>query len=160
MPLYQGLGNDGFFLASEVQPFWLFVSMLLRRARLAVMLQLLPGISRHRARADSLVVDTRIARWFPLEVFHLFGFRKLRWNGPILIVTRRPYDLAPPGRSWPSFRESSGGNGRISSRKSRPKPIGEWTCGGGRFGSSRTGPHVHRAAEPACRRVSVQWISS
>jgi succinylglutamate desuccinylase len=99
MPLYQGLGNDGFFLASEVRPFWLFVSMLLRRARLAIMLQLLPGVSRHRARADSLVVDTRIARWFPLEVFHLFGFRKLRWNGPILIVSRRPYDLAPPSRS-------------------------------------------------------------
>src|SRR5690606_866506 len=66
MPLYQGLGNDGFFLAREIQPFWLFVSMLLRRARLAVMLQLLPGVSRHRARTDALVVDTRIARWFPL----------------------------------------------------------------------------------------------
>jgi hypothetical protein len=99
MPLYQGLGNDGFFLASEVRPFWLFLSMLLRRARLAVILQLLPGVSRHTARANSLVVDTRIARWFPLEIFHLFGFRKLRWDGPVLVVSRRPYDLTPPTRS-------------------------------------------------------------
>lgn len=98
MPLYQGLGNDGFFLAREVRPFWLFVSMLLRRARLAIMLQLLPGVSRHRARADALVVDTRVARWFPLQIFHLFGFRKLRWDGSVLVVSRRPYDLAPPSR--------------------------------------------------------------
>jgi hypothetical protein len=98
MPLYQGLGEDGFFLASEIHPFWLFVSTLLRRARLAVVLQLLPGVARHRERANSLVVDTRIARWFPLEIFHLFGFRKLRWQGPVLIVSRRPYDLTPPSR--------------------------------------------------------------
>ncbi|MCA9728930.1 MAG: succinylglutamate desuccinylase/aspartoacylase family protein [Candidatus Eisenbacteria bacterium] len=98
MPLYQGLGEDGFFLASDVQPFWLFVSTMLRRARLAVLLQLLPGVTRHRDREDSLVVDTRIARWFPLEIFHLFGFRKLRWHGPVLIVSRRPHDLSPPTR--------------------------------------------------------------
>lgn len=96
MPLYQGKGNDGFFLASEVHPLWLRVSAVLRRLHLAGALQLLPGVTRHPDRDDSLVVNTRIARWFPLEIFHLFGFRKLRWQGPVLVVSRRPFDLKPP----------------------------------------------------------------
>lgn len=96
MPLYQGLGNDGFFLARSVKPWWLGVSAVLRRLRLSPLLRLLPGVSRHPEREDSLVVDTRIARWFPLEIFHLFGFRKLRWQGPVLIVSRRRHDLRRP----------------------------------------------------------------
>jgi hypothetical protein len=30
-----------------------------------------------------------IARFFPLEVFHLLGYRKRRRRGPYLIVSRR-----------------------------------------------------------------------
>jgi predicted deacylase len=96
MPLYQGLGNDGFFLAREIQPFWLGLSAVLRRLRLGRLLPLLPGVSRHRDREEALVVDTRIVRWFPLDLFHLFGFRKLRWQGPVLVVSRRRYDSRRP----------------------------------------------------------------
>ena len=96
MPLYQGQGNDGFFLARAVRPLWLGVSSLLRRLRLSPLLRLLPGVSRDKHREDSLIVDTRIARWFPLEVFHLFGYRKLRSYGPVLVVSRRRHDLRSP----------------------------------------------------------------
>jgi succinylglutamate desuccinylase len=96
MPLYQGQGNDGFFLANEVHGVWLAVSGVVRRLRLSGLLRLLPGVTRHKGGKDSLIVDTRVARWFPLDIFRLFGFRKLRWHGPVLVVSRRPYDLAPP----------------------------------------------------------------
>lgn len=98
LPLYQGLGDDGFFVAREVRPFWLRVSALLRRLRLGRLVKLLPGVRRHPDDDEVLIVDTRIARWYPLEVFHLFGFRKLRREGVELIVSRRRYDLAPPPR--------------------------------------------------------------
>jgi hypothetical protein len=45
-----------------------------------------------------LSVNTRIARFYPLDVFHLFGFRKLRSEGVHLIVSRRQHDLARPSR--------------------------------------------------------------
>jgi hypothetical protein len=45
-----------------------------------------------------LIVDTRIAWFYPLEIFHLLGFRKVRRTGDELIVCRRRYDLAPPQR--------------------------------------------------------------
>lgn len=96
LPLYQGLGDDGFFVAREVRRFWLRLSALLRLLRLDRLMAWLPGVRRHPDRADVLVVDTRIARWYPLEIFHLFGFRKLRHEGDELLVSRRPYDLFPP----------------------------------------------------------------
>ena len=98
LPLYQGKGDDGFFTAREVRPIWLGVSTVLRRLRVASTLPLLPGVSRHPSRAEVFLVDTRVARWFPLEVFHLFGFRKLRQIGDVLMVSRRRYDLSPPAR--------------------------------------------------------------
>jgi len=98
LPLYQGQGDDGFFIAREVRVFWLRVSALLRRMRARGVLRLLPGVRRDPGRPDVFVVNTRIARWYPLEIFHLFGFRKLRTTGEELTVSRRRYDLAPPAR--------------------------------------------------------------
>ena len=51
---------------------------------------------RHRENGSELVVDTRVARFYPLEFFHLFGYRKLRRNGDALVVARRNHDLKPP----------------------------------------------------------------
>jgi succinylglutamate desuccinylase/aspartoacylase family protein len=98
LPLYQGLGEDGFFLTREVRGFWLGVSRVVRRLRLAGLLRALPGVHPAQGRRGALVVNTRLARAFPLEVFHLFGYRKLRWSGDELVVSRRPFDLAPPPR--------------------------------------------------------------
>ncbi|RMG44631.1 MAG: aspartoacylase [Acidobacteria bacterium] len=98
LPLYQGQGSDGFFIARPVSGFWLGLSRLLRRLRAGEAAHWLPGVRRHPERDDTLVVDVRIARWFPLQIFHLLGYRKLRRSGSLLLVTRRRFDLpAAPG---------------------------------------------------------------
>jgi succinylglutamate desuccinylase len=96
LPLYQGKGNDGFFIAREVRGFWLKLSFLLRQLRLGALLRFLPGVRRERQRPEVLFVDTRIARWYTVEVFHLFGFRKLRRAGSELVMSRRRFDLRTP----------------------------------------------------------------
>lgn len=98
LPLYQGKGDDGFFIAGAVRPVWLGVSGALRRLRLDRLMTVLPGVRRHPEREGELIVDTRVARFYPLDVFHLFGFRKQRADGTELIVSRRRYDLAAPER--------------------------------------------------------------
>jgi len=98
LPLYQGKGDDGFFLGREVSRVWLGLSATLRRLGLVRLIHLLPGISRHPEKGEILVVDTRVARWYPLELFHLAGYRKLRRVGRVLLVSRRRHDLAPPDR--------------------------------------------------------------
>ena len=96
LPLYQGKGDDGFFIAREVRPFWLGLSSLLRRLRLGALLRLLPGVRRHASCRELLAVNTRIARWLALETFHLFGYRKRRHGEGELLLSRRRFDLAPP----------------------------------------------------------------
>ncbi len=89
MPLYQGQGTDGFFLARTVRRFWLRLAVWLRHCRIERLLPLLPGIRRHPEQTATLIVDSRIARWFVLEIFHLLGFRKKRYHRGKLLVSRR-----------------------------------------------------------------------
>jgi succinylglutamate desuccinylase len=96
LPLYQGKGEDGFFIARPVHVFWLRLSALLRHLRIGAFLPWLPGVRRSGDRGLGLTVNTRIARWFPLEVFHLFGYRKRRQVGDTLVVTRRVFDSEKP----------------------------------------------------------------
>ena len=96
LPLYQGQGADGFFVSRPVRPIWLAVSFLLRQLRLNAAMRWLPGVRLDPVRPEVLIVDTRVARLYPLEIFHLFGFRKVRQVGTDLQVSRRRYDLAPP----------------------------------------------------------------
>ncbi len=96
LPLYQGKGDDGFFLAREFSPFWLRVSSWLRRLRIGSLLRHLPGVQQRPGDDDVLVVNTRIARIYPLEIFHLLGYRKRRRVGAALAVGRRAYDLEAP----------------------------------------------------------------
>ena len=98
LPLYQGLGDDGFFLAREVSRFWLRLSWWMRRLRLDRLVHWLPGVRRHPSRAGALLVDQRVARWFTIEVFHLLGYRKRRQEGGLLVVSRRAHDLRQPQR--------------------------------------------------------------
>ena len=98
LPLYQGKGDDGFFVAREVHRFWLGLSAVLRRVRARGILRFLPGVRRDPEHPGVVIVDTRIARWYPLEVLHLFGYRKLRHVGQELHVGRRRYDFLSPPR--------------------------------------------------------------
>ncbi len=87
MPLYQKLGDDGFFLVREVKPVWLRISSLLRHLRVDGILPFLPGVD--PLTDQSYLVNTRIARWFVIEIFHLLGFRKHAEVEGRLILSRR-----------------------------------------------------------------------
>lgn len=96
LPLYQPLGDDGFFLGREVKWFWLKLSAWLRKLKVGHYVHLLPGVRRDPLNENFLIINTRIARIMPLQVFHLLGFRRLRWTDKYLVVSRRAYDLVGP----------------------------------------------------------------
>ena len=92
MPLYQAKGNDGFFIARRIKTFWLKLSAVLRRTGVGRLMHLMPGVRKHANDPSALIVNTHLARLFPLQVFHLLGYRKLRWDEDFLVVTRRKFE--------------------------------------------------------------------
>lgn len=98
MPLYQKLGEDGFFIGHRISPFWLWLSGVLRRMKIQNLVHLLPGVRRNSVEPSTLIIDTSIARVFPLQIFHLLGFRRRRWVNNKLIVSRRRHDTTGPFR--------------------------------------------------------------
>ena len=98
MPLYQKLGNDGFFIARAISPFWLWLSGVLRGLGVQRFVHLLPGVRPASDDPATLYVNTRVARLLPLQIFHLLGFRRLRRTGHSLIVSRRRHDTSGPFR--------------------------------------------------------------
>lgn len=89
LPLYQGSGDDGFFLGRDVHPGWLALSAVLRRLRAERLAGLLPGVDPHGEREETWVVDRRWARFGALSFFHLLGFRREEEIGPVLLLARR-----------------------------------------------------------------------
>ncbi len=96
MPLYQKQGEDGFFIVRRVARFWLCLSAVLRGLGIADGVRFFPGVSTHPKHPEQLQINTRIARFFPLQIFHLLGFRKLRWKENFLLVARRRHDTSGP----------------------------------------------------------------
>lgn len=90
LPLYQGLGSDGFFWGRKVSQARLTASSALRHMRLDRLLHLLPGVTRDPGNASRFVVDTHVAKLYPLDVFHVFGYRRVREDGDKLTVERQP----------------------------------------------------------------------
>ena len=90
LPLYQGLGTDGFFWGRPLSEARLALAERVRRLGLDRVLPLLPGVRRDPAHPDRLRADTRIARLYPLDFFHLFGYRRIREEGRELVVARQP----------------------------------------------------------------------
>lgn len=75
MPLYQGLGKEGYFLCRPVSGTWLALSRWARRSRLELVLRLAPGVRSMDRRAGTC----RTRRGLPRSVIgalHLFGYRK------------------------------------------------------------------------------------
>lgn len=89
MPLYQGQGDDGFFVVREVRPIWLRLSATLRRFHLEGLLHWLPGIRRHPELEDALIIDRKVARLLAVEFFHLLGYTRLEEPSPRFLVMRR-----------------------------------------------------------------------
>jgi len=96
MPLYQKLGEDGFFIGRGVSRFWLWLSGVLRRAKVQNLVQHLPGVTPDPHNQETLTIDTHVARFFPLQIFHLLGFRRRRWVDQKLVVSRRRHDVDSP----------------------------------------------------------------
>lgn len=96
MPLYQKQGDDGFFIIKRIKWFWLQLSVMLRKGSIHKILPYLPGIQKHEGMDYALEVNSNIARWYVIEIFHLLGFRrKVIKKGHILFI-RRKYDFKGP----------------------------------------------------------------
>jgi hypothetical protein len=89
MPLYQAQGSDGFFLIRRVARIWLRLSQWLRQWRFERVLALLPGVELSRDEAGTLTVDTRVARFLAIELFHLLGYRRQVRDGARIRFSRR-----------------------------------------------------------------------
>ena len=86
LPLYQGQGEDGFFVVREL-PWWRrTLSALLRILQLWALLPCLMGVRRHPKFSHSFIVRTRTRRMVAL--FNLFGFRKRRQDESEWIFSR------------------------------------------------------------------------
>ena len=96
MPLYQKLGEDGFFIGRRISPFWLWLSGILRGIGIQRMIHILPGVVRDVNDPATLIINTRVARLFPLQIFHLLGYRRRRWAANKLVVSRRKHDTSGP----------------------------------------------------------------
>ncbi|WP_420386750.1 succinylglutamate desuccinylase/aspartoacylase family protein [Roseivirga sp.] len=96
MPLYQSQGNDGFFIVRAVKWFWLKVSAMLRITRFHRLLHLLPGVGKYNRMNHSLIVNTKWARWYVIDFFHLMGFRRKQVMGKRIVFIKRAYDVRKP----------------------------------------------------------------
>ena len=92
LPLYQELGDDGFFVVRDVHPAWLTLSAGLRLLRVSWLARWLPGIHRARRRENALIVDRRVARWLTADVLHLLGYRQSRVTRGWYVFRRRSHD--------------------------------------------------------------------
>lgn len=95
MPLYQAQGEDGFFVIRPVKTPWLALSAWLRQLRLARFVHWLPGVRRLDDAGREIEVNIRIARWLPLDFFHLLGFRRIGQVGKRLFLRRRDEETGP-----------------------------------------------------------------
>ncbi len=76
MPLYQKLGEDGFFILRRISKFWLGASLTARKLKINHMLRLIPGVKKDPENNYTLIVDPHIARFMAKKIFHLFGYRQ------------------------------------------------------------------------------------
>ena len=75
MPLYQKRGNDGYFLIKKIKPFFLNLSIVLRRIKADSLLVLLPGISWDSKDKNALHVNLKVTKFLAKPIFHLLGYR-------------------------------------------------------------------------------------
>ncbi|MEQ9616684.1 MAG: succinylglutamate desuccinylase/aspartoacylase family protein [Phycisphaerales bacterium] len=109
MPLYQPLGEDGFFIVRRVGAVWLKLSAALRLLGADRLAPLLPGVRRDPAHPGVLIADTRVARWFTVEVFHLLGYRRRAPKSEHEAVFSRRHDDLARAKRGPAAGAGGGG---------------------------------------------------
>ncbi|MEP2935274.1 MAG: succinylglutamate desuccinylase/aspartoacylase family protein [Gilvibacter sp.] len=75
MPLYQGKGEDGYYLIRPIPKLFLGMSKWIRRLKIDRILPLLPGVNFDSKQKNALVVDKRWAFLFRKQFLHLMGYR-------------------------------------------------------------------------------------
>ncbi|MAL59337.1 MAG: aspartoacylase [Flavobacteriaceae bacterium] len=89
MPLYQGKGNDGFFVIRKIPKVFLTLSKWLRNVKLDHLLVLLPGVNWQNKNKEAMVINLTVARFFTKQFFHLLGYRSKRKDSKQLIMKNR-----------------------------------------------------------------------
>lgn len=91
MPLYQKIGEDGYYLIKPISPFILRLSTALRTLKIDGMLAWLPGVNWFDNTKESLVVNTKIAKFLAKELFHLLGYRSRQISDTHIKLTNREH---------------------------------------------------------------------
>lgn len=89
MPLYQGKGEDGFFIIRKIPFIFLWISKWVRTIQLDRILALLPGIYWKDTKKQELLVNRNVARFLAKEIFHLLGYRSKRWDKTHFLMKNR-----------------------------------------------------------------------
>ena len=89
MPLYQNLGEDGFFILSRISKFWLSASLFARKLKINHFLRLIPGVKKDPENNYTLIVDPKIAKYLAKDIFHLFGYRQQIFKDDKLYFIKR-----------------------------------------------------------------------
>ncbi len=89
MPLYQAQGNDGFFIIHKISFFWLKLSAIVRKLKMHHVLRALPGIQQDKKNRYTLIVNLKTAQFLAVQIFHLFGYRKVVTVNNKLYFTKR-----------------------------------------------------------------------
>jgi len=89
MPLYQSKGQEGFFLIQHITPFFLNLSVFLRRFRVDNLLSWLPGVSWENEDKNALLVNLKVTKFFAKSLFHLLGFRNKQLDATHLKLNNR-----------------------------------------------------------------------
>jgi Succinylglutamate desuccinylase / Aspartoacylase family len=89
MPLYQKMGNDGFFIARRVFVVALKSSEILRKFSWTRLLTILPGVRKDPDSKRWIRVNRHTARFLTIPIFHLLGYRCGRQSDKYLFFTRR-----------------------------------------------------------------------
>lgn len=89
LPRYQPVGDDGFFLARRVNPFWLGLSAWLRKTAVPGWMMRFPGVKRHPRMRNTVTVEGKLARRVTRKVFHLLGYRVIAPEAGRFVMERR-----------------------------------------------------------------------
>lgn len=89
LPLYQRLGNDGYFIIKKVNPLWLLLSFILRKMKCDHIFPHLPGVLQIDVEGKTYRVSRKYPEGLAVKVAHLLGYRRRNWTGEDLVVKKR-----------------------------------------------------------------------
>jgi succinylglutamate desuccinylase len=96
LPLYQKMGDDGYFVVREIKMFWLKISAHLRNLNAERVLRIVPGIHQNEKDPHTFKLNIKIAHRLFIEIFHLLGFRHSVSCEKYHYFVRRKFDTKEP----------------------------------------------------------------